>query len=138
MANVTTSAEANLITKSQMVKVREVDFVEQFTGNVLKKFQEALGVTRTIPMAEGTTMYVYKSTGTLQSGLVPEGEIIPLSQMARTKTPVGEITLKKWRKATSVEAIKKSGSQEALRETDAKLLKLIQRCNTKGSGCRLK
>lgn len=125
--NVTNAAETNLITKSQMVKAREVDFVLNFTGNVLKKFTEALGVTRKIPMAEGTTMYVYKSTGTLQSGAVPEGEIIPLSQMARTKEAVGEITLNKWRKATSAEAIMKSGAQEALRETDKKLLQLVQK-----------
>ena len=125
--NVTNAAEANITGASQMAKVREVDFVLQFTGNVLKKFREALGVTRTIAMQEGTTMYVYKSTGTLQSGAVPEGEIIPLSQMARTKEPVGEITLNKWRKATTAEAIKKSGAQEALRETDAKLLQLVQK-----------
>lgn len=125
--NVTNAAETNLITKTQMVKVREVDFVQQFTGNVLKKLTEALGVTRKIPMAEGTTMYVYNSTGTLQSGAVAEGEIIPLSQMARTKEAVGNITLNKWRKATSAEAIMKSGAQEALRATDAKLLQLIQK-----------
>lgn len=127
MPNVTTSAETNITGASQMAKVREVDFVLQFTGNVLKKFREALGVTRTIAMQEGTTMYVYKSTGTLESGAVPEGEIIPLSQMARTKEAVGEITLNKWRKATTAEAIKKSGAQEALRETDAKLLQLVQK-----------
>ncbi len=127
MANVTTSAETNITGASQMAKVREVDFVLQFTGNILRKFREALGVTRTIAMQEGTTMYVYKSTGTLESGAVPEGEIIPLSQMARTKEAVGEITLNKWRKATTAEAIKKSGAQEALRETDAKLLQLVQK-----------
>lgn len=125
--NVTTGAETNITGASQMAKVREVDFVLQFTGNILRKFREALGVTRTIAMQEGTTMYVYKSTGTLESGAVPEGEIIPLSQMARTKEPVGEITLNKWRKATTAEAIKKSGAQEALRETDAKLLQLVQK-----------
>lgn len=125
--NVTNAAEANITGASQMAKVREVDFVLQFTGNILRKFREALGVTRTIAMQEGTTMYVYKSTGTLQSGAVPEGEIIPLSQMSRTKEAVGEITLNKWRKATTAEAIKKSGAQEALRETDAKLLQLVQK-----------
>ena len=55
-------------------------------------------------MMEGTTLYVYKTTGTLQSGAVPEGEIIPLSQYERTKEAVGEITLKKWRKAATAEA----------------------------------
>ena len=127
MANVTTSAETNLIKAAQMRKVREVDFVEQFGGNILPKLMEALGVTRKIPMMEGTTMYVYHTTGTLQSGSVPEGEVIPLSQYERTKTAIGEITLKKWRKAASAEAIKKSGYEEAVTETDAKLLNDVQK-----------
>lgn len=125
--NVTNAAETNLIKAAQMKKVREVDFVEQFGGNILPKLTELLGVTRKIPMMEGTTMYVYKTTGTLQSGSVPEGEIIPLSQYERTKTAVGEITLKKWRKAASAEAIKKSGLDEAVTATDAKLLKDVQK-----------
>lgn len=126
--NVTNAAENNLITVNQMKKVREVDFVEQFGGNILPKLQEALGVTRQIPMMEGTTMYVYKTTGQLvNDGNVPEGEIIPLSQYERTKEPVGEITLKKWRKASSAESIKKSGYDEAVTMTDAKLLNDVQK-----------
>lgn len=128
MANeVYTTAEDNLITTQQMVKAREVDFVNRFTGSILNKLMEALGVTRKIPMAEGTTMYVYTTTGTLQSGLVPEGEVIPLSQYSREKTRVGEITLKKWRKAASAEAILKSGAEEAIAETDRKLLVDVQK-----------
>ena len=127
MANVTTSAETNLIKAAQMKKVREVDFVEQFGGNILPKLMEVLGVTRQIPMMEGTTMYVYKTVGTLDTSTVGEGEIIPLSQYERTKTGVGEITLKKWRKAASAEAIKKSGYEEAVTLTDAKLLNDVQK-----------
>jgi hypothetical protein len=126
MANVVTTAETNLIKAAQMSKVREVDFVNQFTHNSLNKLIEVLGVTRKVPMMEGTTMYVYTTSGTLQSGAVPEGEIIPLSQYATTKTAVGEITLKKWRKAASAEAIKKSGYEAAVRDTDAALLKDVQ------------
>lgn len=128
MANeVYTTAETNVIKAAQMRKVREVDFVEQFGHNILPKLMEALGVTRKIPMQEGTTMYVYHTTGTLQSGEVAEGAIIPLSQYERTKTPIGEITLKKWRKAATAEAIKKSGYQEAVNETDKKLLNDVQK-----------
>ena len=115
-------AESNLITKDQMTRVREVDFVERFAHNGLKKLMEVLGITRKIPMTEGTTMYLYKTVGTLQDGSVPEGEIIPLSQYERTKTPIGELTLGKWRKATSAEAIMKSGYNEAVNETDKKLV----------------
>jgi hypothetical protein len=125
--NVTNAAETNLITTVEMKKIREVDFVNQFTHASLAKLIEALGVTRKIPMMEGTTMYVYETTGQLaNNGAVPEGEIIPLSQFETTKTAVGEITLNKWRKAVSAEAIKKSGYNAAVVETDAALLKKVQ------------
>lgn len=127
MANVVTTAETNVIKQAQMAKVREVDFVLQFTHNFLPKLIEALGVTRKIAMQEGTTMYYYTTTGTLDTGVVPEGEIIPLSQYQRNKVPFGELTLKKWRKATTAEAIKKSGYQEAVTETDRKMVSDIQK-----------
>lgn len=121
------AAENNLITQEQMKKVREVDFVSQFTHNSLAKLMEVLGITRKIPMMEGTTMYVYTITGELQDGNVAEGEIIPLSQYEVEKTPVGEITLHKWRKAASAEAIKKSGYNAAVVDTDRALLSDVQK-----------
>lgn len=121
------AAENNLITKSQMAKVREIDFVQQFTHNSLAKLIEVLGVTRKIPMMEGTTMYVYSTTGTLVDGEVAEGEIIPLSQYTTTKKPVGEIVLNKWRKAVSAEAIMKSGKEAAIGDTDRALLGDVQK-----------
>ena len=120
-------AEENLIGKSQMSKVREVDFAQRFAHGSLKKLLEVLGVTRKLPMQEGTTLYVYTTSGTLQSGAVAEGEVIPLSQYQRDKSAVGTMTLEKWRKATSAEAIMKSGYEEAVAETDEKLLKDIQK-----------
>lgn len=121
------AAETNLIKKSEMAKVREIDFVQQFTHNSLGKLLEVLGVTRKIPMMEGTTMYVYTTSGTLQDGEVAEGDIIPLSQYKTTKTPVGEITLNKWRKAVSAEAIMKSGYNAAVGDTDNALLGDVQK-----------
>ncbi len=124
--NVTTAAETNVITTQQMVKSREVDFVLRFTQFSLQKLIEALGVTRKVPLIEGTSLWVYKTVGTLQDGSVPEGEIIPLSQYERQKEQIGEITIKKWRKATTAEAIKKSGYNEAVNETDKKMIQDIQ------------
>lgn len=121
------AAENNLITQEQMKKVREVDFVSQFTHNSLAKLMEVLGIARKIPMMEGTTMYVYTITGELQDGKVAEGEIIPLSQYEVEKKPVGEITLHKWRKAASAEAIKKSGYNSAVVDTDKALLGDVQK-----------
>ena len=125
---ITTAAETNVITTAQLAKAREVDFVQRFSEGVLKPLMEALGVMRKIPMMEGTAMYVYKTTGTLQPGSVQEGEIIPLSEYERTRTAVNEITLNKWRKAVTAEAIKQLGYDEAMRQTDAKMLSDIQKC----------
>ncbi|NCE63730.1 hypothetical protein D1159_03835 [Pseudoflavonifractor sp. 524-17] len=126
MATVNTTAETNLITAEKMKKIREVDFVNQFQHKSLAKLIEVLGATRKIPMMEGTTLYYYTTTGELQDGNVAEGEIIPLSEYKTEKTPIGEITLKKWRKAASAEAIKKSGYTAAVRDTDAALLRDVQ------------
>lgn len=120
------AVETNLITTQQMKKVREIDFTRRFTGTILQNLIQALNVTRKIPLIEGTTMYYYTTTGTLHSGVVAEGEVIPLSQYERVKHPIGEIALKKWRKAASAEAILKSGYDEAVDETDRKLLLDIQ------------
>lgn len=120
-------AEVNVIKAEDMKRVRELDFVRQFTHRNLDKLLEVLGVTRRIPMMEGTTLYVYKTTGTLESGTVTEGDIIPLSKYEQTKTAVGEITLNKWRKATTAEAIKKSGYNDAVIETDAEMMRDVQK-----------
>ena len=123
---VTNEPEVNVITTQDMVRAREIDLVYQFTHSSLAGLIEALGVTRKIAQPAGTTLYVYETVGTLESGLVPEGEIIPLSHYERTKTPVGEITLNKWRKATTAEAIQKSGRAEAVIATDNKLISDVQ------------
>ena len=121
------AAEINVITASDLKKVREVDFVRRFEHKSLAKLLEVIGCTRKIAMDEGTTLYVYETTGSLaNNGVVDEGDIIPLSHYEQTKTPVGEITLKKWRKAATAEAIKKSGYEAAVRDTDDKLIRDVQ------------
>lgn len=127
MATVTTVKETNAITKTEMAKVREIDFVRQFSHNGLKSLLTALGVTRKVKMPAGATLYAYTTSGTLQSGAVAEGEIIPLSQYATTKTAIGSMTLNKWRKGVTAEAIQKSGYDAAVNETDAALLRDAQK-----------
>ena len=126
MAEITTLAETNLIKQEHMARAREIDFVQRFTHDSLDKFLEVLGVTRRIPMMEGTTLYLYTTSGTLADGKVAEGDVIPLSQYTTTKKQIGEITLKKWRKAVSAEAIKKSGYNAAVADTDAKMMRDVQ------------
>lgn len=126
MANVITDAETNVIKKANIAKVRELDFAQLFGENI-NNLIKLLGITRKIPVQAGTVLKVLKVTGTLQSGSVPEGEIIPLSQYATTWTAIGEMKLNKWRKATTAEAIMKGGYDQAVNETNAKLIRDIQK-----------
>lgn len=126
MANVVTDAETNVIKKANIAKVREIDFAQLFGENV-NNLVKMLGVTRRIPVTAGTALKVLKVTGTLASGAVPEGEIIPLSQYATTYTTVGEASLKKYRKATTAEAILKGGYDQSVNATNSKLILDIQK-----------
>lgn len=120
------AAELNLVKKSDLARVREVEFVEMF-GYSIKKLMEALGVTRKIAKQAGTTLKTYKASGTLQSGLVAEGDLIPLSHYKTEPVTYAEITLKKWRKATSAEAIVDRGYDQAVDMTTEEMLKDVQR-----------
>lgn len=126
MGAISTDAEANLSKSANFKKVREREFVEIFNGDI-RKLIEALGVTRKIQKESGSVLKVMKVTGTLEGGNVPEGEVIPLSEFATTWEPIGEITLKKWRKATTIEAINDKGYDQAVTATTDKMIKLIQR-----------
>lgn len=127
MANeVYTTAEANLINAADLATVRQIDFTSSF-GWSLKKFMEIISNMRMIPKQEGTVLKRHTVSGTLQSGSVAEGAIIPLSEYTTTDTPIGEITLKKWRKSTSAEAILDKGYNQAVTETTDKMKEDIQR-----------
>lgn len=125
MPNITTEAEANLIKNAKLATARQINFVSSF-GYSTKKLMELLGVMRLIPKQAGTMLKRHTVTGTLQSGAVPEGEIIPLSLYETKDEPIGEITLGKWRKATSAEAILDKGYDQAVSETRTKMLQDIQ------------
>lgn len=120
------AAETNLITSADLVKAREIEFTYTF-GESIKKLMEALGVTRKIAKTAGTTLKAYKATGTLQNGNVAEGDLIPLSKYVTEPVTFDEITLKKWRKATSAEAIVEKGYSQAVTMTTDAMLKDVQK-----------
>ena len=119
-------AENNTIMQADLARVRVADFNLQFTGN-LQKLTEALGITRKIAVQEGASLKMLKVTGTLESGNVAEGELIPLSKYQTTEVPVGEVKLNKWRKGTTAEAILKGGYDQAVGATTDKMVKDIQK-----------
>ena len=120
------AAETNLIKSADLVKAREIEFTYTF-GESIKKLMEALGVTRKVAKQAGTTLKAYKATGTLQDGSVAEGDLIPLSKYNTEAVSFAEITLKKWRKATSAEAIVANGYAQAVTMTTDAMLKDVQK-----------
>lgn len=118
-------ADTNNITAADLAKVRDVDFAERFTAGI-ETMMKMLGVTRKVEKKAGEILKAYKVTGTLESGEVAEGEVIPLSKFRTTYEPIGEATLKKWRKQTTAEAISEKGFGQAVNDTNSKMLRLIQ------------
>lgn len=120
------SAETNVIVTTDLARAREIEFVEMF-GYSVRKLMEALGVTRKIAKQAGTVLKTYKASGTLEDGAVAEGDIIPLSHYKVDAVSWQEITLKKWRKATTAEAIIEKGYDQAVVMTNDEALRDVQK-----------
>lgn len=120
------AVDANTVKAADLAKVRDVDFTERFSTD-LGTLMKMLGVTRKIEKKAGEILKVYKVSGTLADGAVAEGEVIPLSKYKSTYTPIGEATLKKWRKVTTAEAISEKGYGQAVNDTNDRMLKDIQK-----------
>lgn len=120
------SVDPNTVLATDLAKVRDVDFTERFSAGI-ETLMAMLGVTRRLEKRAGETLKAYKVTGTLESGTVAEGEIIPLSKYKSTYTTIGEAELKKWRKVTTAEAISEKGYGQAVNDTNDRMLKDIQK-----------
>lgn len=120
------AVDAKTVKEADLAKVRDVDFTERFSKGI-DTLMAMLGVTRKQEKRAGEVLKVYKATGTLESGVVAEGEVIPLSKYQTTYAAVGEAVLNKWRKVTTAEAISSKGYGQAVNDTNDKMLKDIQK-----------
>lgn len=120
------AAKANL-TMSADVKVaaREIDFVTRFARN-WDHLREILGIMRPIRKQPGAVLKSKTAKVTLQSGNVNEGEEIPYSKAEVTETTYAEMTIEKYAKAVSIEAIKDHGYDAAVAMTDEAFLFELQ------------
>lgn len=98
-------------------KAREIDFVTSFAKS-MQALLDVMGITRMIKKENGTVLKTKKVSGTLKSGTVAEGDEIPLSQYTVKETPYDSITIDKYRKAVSLEAIAEKGYDAAVEMTD--------------------
>jgi hypothetical protein len=119
-------AKENLITAADIqVTARELDFVTRFANN-WEHLREILGIMRPVRKQPGSILKSKYVEGTLQSGAVAEGENIPYSKFQVKEKPYDEMSIEKYAKAVSIEAIKDHGYENAVAMTDDEFLFQLQ------------
>lgn len=120
------AAKANLIMSNDIqVTAREIDFVTRFERN-WQHLRDILGIMRPIKKQPGAVLKSKYAEGTLQSGKVAEGEEIPYSKFVVKEKTYAEMTIEKYAKAVSIEAIKDHGYENAVQMTDDEFLFQLQ------------
>lgn len=113
------------VTSDISVTARELDFVTRFARN-WQALQEIMGIMRPIRKEPGTVLKSKQGVVTLQSGNVTEGDEIPYSQAGVVETQYAEMSVEKYAKAVSLEAIKTYGYDTAIGKTDDAFLYELQ------------
>ena len=104
---------------------REVDFVTQFQ-RAWEQFMNILGNVNVIEKAPGTVIKYKEATGTLSATAVAEGANIPYSQFSVTEKEYGALTIDKYAKAVTMEAINAYGYDTAVQKTDEEFRYMLQ------------
>lgn len=111
------------------VAAREVDFVTRFAQN-WEALREILGIMRPIEKAPGTKLTSYiasMKSNALQGGAsVGEGDEIPYTEFQVEPIAYADVTLEKYAKAVSIEAVTKYGAAVAVQKTDEAFLNELQ------------
>ena len=116
----------NTTKSTDLAPAKTIDHINRLVGNI-STLQKILGITQMIPMAAGNTVKRYKNTVTKAASQVSEGDEISLSKVVRAPLTDLVLTLNKYRKLTTAEAIQKVGKEIALEETDNALLEEVQK-----------
>ena len=103
------------------VEAREQDFVTRFADN-WDALRNIMGVMRPIKKAPGTKLVSNKAIVTLQDGAVGEGEEIPYSLAQVVPVAYADLSIQKYAKAVSIEAVAKYGAAIAVEKTDDQFL----------------
>lgn len=120
-------AKANLTKAANIsTSIREQDFVTVFNKN-WEALRQIMGIMRPIRKTPGTKLVSNVASITLQSGAVGEGEEIPYSLANVTPVAYADISIEKYAKAVSIEAVAKYGASVAVQKTDEAFLNELQK-----------
>ena len=123
-------AKSNLTVAADIqVHAREIDFVTRFAKN-WDALREILGIMRPVEKTPGTKLVSYEAamkSESLQGGAsVGEGEEIPYTEFEVKPVAYGDLTLEKYAKAVSIEAVNQYGAANAIQRTDTAFLNELQ------------
>jgi len=115
-------AKANTATSTTLANVtaRKIDFASQFSNEFLA-LMGLLDVARPIKKESGTELRMVKVAVDLEDS-VAEGEIIPYSELEFDEVTADPITLEKYSKGVTAEAINNYGYETAVDKSDQELL----------------
>jgi hypothetical protein len=116
----------NIIRTTDIEPAVSYDHINGITEGY-KRLMEVLGVSRMRRVQAGASVKVYKTTVESVGEQVAEGETIPLSKVTRKLAKTIPITLKKYRKQVTAEAIMADGYEHAVNDTDNALVARVRK-----------
>lgn len=115
----------NTIKAEDIAAAQDLELLANFKHE-FDRLTELISISGVETQGAGTTLYQYKVTGTPSVESAEEGDEVPLSKYTVTKEIVDSLTVKKYRKLTTAEAVLKGGIENAVNRTDRKLLSDIR------------
>ena len=120
------ASKANLTKQANITTAaREQDFVTVFNDN-WEALRQIMGIMRPIRKTPGTKLVSSRAKVTLQDS-VGEGEDIPYSLAEVEPVAYQDLTIEKYAKAVSIEAVAKHGAAIAVQKTDAEFQNELQK-----------
>lgn len=119
-------APANETMKADLEPAISIDLASRLSQNITE-LQNLLGIVDPDPMAAGTLIKIYRMTQANTPAQVGEGEDIALTKVKRELANTIELTLNKYRRQTTAEAIQKVGRNIAINDADTKLISGVRK-----------
>lgn len=115
------------ITKSADIQITpRVIYLANTFGRNWDHLREIMGITQPIKKQPGAVLKSKVAHVELQSGDVGEGEAIPNSKATVSEVTYEEMSIQKYQKETTIEAINAHGYKDAVQMTDVEFLNELQ------------
>lgn len=105
------------MTSDITLRAKEIDFISRF-NKTWEALIEIMNIARPVRKQLGTQLVASKASVVLQTGTVDEGDEVPLSKATVEPVYYEDISLEKFRKRVTAEAVAKFGAEVAVQKTD--------------------